>query len=83
MGEYANIKSKEFFQFLDWLKNHKDIQILPGTKHVVKAKATKTNLVYPLPLNHRVVSKHIVKAFRDWLIINNICTLEEFDGHVK
>ena len=24
MGEYANIKSKEFFQFLDWLKNHKE-----------------------------------------------------------
>ncbi len=83
MGEYANVKSKTFFQFLSWLENHRDIQILAGGKHVAKAKATKTGLVYPLPLNHGVVNKRIVKAFRDWLIANSVCTLEEFDEHVK
>jgi len=64
-------------------QKHKQVKIVSGGKHVVKAVAIKTNQAYPLPLNHPTVSKRIVKAFRDWLVENNVCTIEEFDERVK
>ena len=82
MGEYANIKSKKFYQLLDWLTNHKRFEILQGTKHSVKAHAIETNQIYPLPLNHKVINKFIIKGFCNWLIANNVCTKEDFDLHI-
>ncbi len=83
MGEYANIKSKKFYQLLKWLLNHKRFEIKQGSKHVMKAYAIETNYSYPLPLSHNEVNKNIVKDFRDWLVRNNVCTVEEFDEHAK
>lgn len=83
MGEYANVKSKKFYYLLTWLSNHKRFEIVEGGRHVAKAHAIETNSSYPLPLSHNEVNKNIVKAFRDWLVDNGICTIEEFDEHLK
>lgn len=83
MGEYANIKSKKFYYLLKWLSNHKRFEMFQGGKHVSKAHAIETGYSFPLPLSHNEVNKNIVKAFRDWLIDNNVCTIEEFDEHLK
>ena len=82
MGEYANVKSKKFFQLLKWLSNHKRFEVVHGGRHVAKAHAIETNSSYPLPLSHKEVNKNIVKDFRDWLVRNNVCTTEEFDEHI-
>lgn len=37
---------------------------------------------YPLPISHRMVNKHIVKDFMEWLARNEICTKEEFDERI-
>ena len=83
MGEYANIKSKRFYRLLKWLSNHKRFEIMPGGRHTTKARAIETNSSYPLPLSHGEVNKNIVKDFRDWLVRNNICQIEEFDEHLR
>ncbi len=83
MGGYANIKIKKFYNFLEWLKNHKPVEVISGGKHVVKIRCIATNEVYPLPLSHKVINKHIIKSFRDWLIKNDVCTQEEFDRKLK
>ena len=83
MGEYANIKSKKFYQLLKWLSNHKRFEIVQGGRHVAKDHAIETNCSYPLPLSHKEVNKNIVKDFRDWLVKNSICTAEEFDDIIK
>lgn len=83
MGEYANIKSKKFYRLLKWLSNHKRIEIILGGRHTIKAHAIETNSSYPLPLSHNEVNKNIVKDFRDWLVRNKICQIEEFDDQLK
>ena len=83
MGEYANIKQKKFSRLLKWLSNHKAIEILQGGRHVFKAYSIKSNNSFPLPVSHKIINKHIVKAFRDWLVENDICSIDEFDNHVK
>lgn len=83
MGEYANIKSRKFYQLLKWLANHKRFEIAQGGKHVTKAHAIETNSSYPLPLSHNEINRNIVRDFRDWLVANGVCTVEEFDDHIK
>jgi hypothetical protein len=34
---------------------------------------------YPVPVNHRVMDKYIVKDFMEWLVKNEVCTKEEFE----
>jgi hypothetical protein len=53
-----------------------------GGKHPIKVISSKTGQSYPLPVGHGFVNKHIVKHFMEWLVINEICTKEEFDRHI-
>ncbi len=36
MGEYADIRSKKFIRFLNWLSKNKDIEIQKGSRHNYK-----------------------------------------------
>ncbi len=79
MGQYANVSSKKMYRLLVWLANHKAINVTVGGNHPAKVVCKKNNEVYPLPISHREVNKEIVKAFMEWLVMNEICSKEEFD----
>lgn len=79
MGQYANVSSKKMYCFLRWLGNNKDVDVIVGGKHPAKVICKKNGEAYPLPISHREVNKHIIKAFMEWLVKNETCTKEEFD----
>jgi hypothetical protein len=82
MGEYANVKPRQLYAVLKWLGNNKPVDVVVGGKHPIKVISSKTGQSYPLPVGHGFVNKHIVKHFMEWLVINEICTKEEFDRHI-
>ncbi len=82
MGQYANVTSQRMYQFLKWLGNHKEVDVLVGGRHPTKVTCHKNRETYPLPLGHGSVNKHIVKHFMEWLVKNQICTVEEFDQRI-
>lgn len=83
MGQYANVTSRRMYQFLKWLGNKKTVDVIVGgTTHPVKVACQKNGESYPLPISHRMVNKHIVKDFMEWLVRNEICTKEEFDERI-
>lgn len=79
MGSYANITSRRMYQFLRWLGNHKEVEVLVAGKHPVKVTCSHNQESYPLPISHKIVNKHIVNDFIEWLVKNQIGTREEFD----
>lgn len=82
MGGYTNIKSRRMFQFLKWLGNHKNVDVVVAGKHPVKVICRLSGESYPLPLSHSEVNKFIVKDFMEWLVKNEVCTEEEFDENL-
>lgn len=82
MGQYANVNSKQLIRLVKWLGNHKNIDVLTGGKHPTKVTCVNTGQTFPLPAGHRVMNKNIVKAFKDWLVKNNVCSEEEFNEHL-
>lgn len=79
MGEYAGITSKRMYRVVKWLGKHKAVDVVVGGNHPIKVTAHKTNESYPLPISHKIVNKHIVKDFVEWLVRNEVCTKKEFD----
>lgn len=77
MGEFADVKSKRIIKFLKWLSRHKPITVSDGGRHNYKVTCIHNGNSYPIPSSHRIVNKHIVKDFMEWLIKNGICTIEE------
>ncbi|OGY31369.1 MAG: hypothetical protein A3C02_03600 [Candidatus Andersenbacteria bacterium RIFCSPHIGHO2_02_FULL_45_11] len=55
-----------------------EVAIEPGARHT-KIEHIRSGDVYPVPTGHRVINKHIVKAFQKWLASKGVCTKEEFD----
>jgi hypothetical protein len=82
MGQYANVSSKKIYNFLKWLGNNKMVDVTVGGKHPAKVVCNKNGEVYPLPIGHREINKHIVRAFMEWLVKNEVCTKEEFDRRI-
>lgn len=82
MGQYANVVCKKMLQFLKWLANHREVDVTVGGKHPIKVVCRKNGEVYPLPVGHGVVNKHIVKDFMEWLVKHGICTEQEFDERI-
>ena len=84
MGEYADVKLNRLRNFLKWLvKKSLDIEIRDG-RHNYIIKYTYGDRPYPVPLNHGVVDKHIIKKLvvkltEEW----KVCTKEEFDERIK
>ncbi len=79
MAGYGDVSSRRFLSMLSWLENHKAIRIVQGGRHNVKVEAVTTGQSFPIPTSHRVINKHIVKAFADWLELNGVCSKQEFD----
>ena len=82
MGEYANVKSRQFIRLLKWLQRTKGIECCDGGRHNFKVKVIHTGKTYPIPSSHREINKRIVKAFMEWLVEQDVCTKEEFDRHI-
>ena len=82
MGEYANMTSRRLRRFLAWLGNNKGVDVVTGGTHPIKVVCQRNKESYPLPMSHRIVNKHIVKDFMEWLARNGICTKEEFDERI-
>ena len=79
MGEYANVKSKDFYRVLQWLANKKGLVVRTGGNHVIKVESSKSGQSFPLPLSHGTISRYITRSFVEWLVKNEVCTKEEFD----
>lgn len=80
MGQYANVTCNKMYQFLKWLGNHKSVDVTVGGRHPAKVLSRKNGEVYPLPIGHsKVVNKHIVKDFMEWLVRNEVCSQSEID----
>lgn len=82
MGQYANVTSRRMYQFLKWLGNHKEVDVIAGGAHPIKITCHSNGESYPIPISHRFVNKHIVRDFIEWLVKNNICSKDEFDRHI-
>lgn len=81
MDEYANVRRKDIKRFLNWLKNHKQVEVEEGTKH------TRVTCIHNgdstlAPARHSDVDPNLVRALVKWLIANEICTKEECDSHL-
>ena len=82
MGQYANVTSRRMYQFLKWLGNHKEVDVIDGGKHPTKVTCRRNGESYPLPTSHSVVNKYIVKDFMEWLVRNGACTEQEFNEKI-
>lgn len=82
MGEYANVDSRRIYNFLKWLANHRNVDVVTGGKHPAKVTCHNTGETYPLPISHKYISKHIIKAFVEWMERNGVCTKQEFDDRI-
>ena len=82
MAPYANVTSRRMIQFLKWLGNHKEVDVVSGGKHPTKVTCKKNGETYPLPLGHSFVNKHIVKHFMERLVKNDVCSMEEFNNKI-
>lgn len=82
MGQYADITSRQLRRLLKWLADSKGVDVVAGGTHPIKVTCRKNNESYPLPMSHRMVNRHIVKDFMEWLERNGICTKEEFDERI-
>ena len=82
MSGYGDIKTKKFLNVITWLKNHKPVTVGKGGRHNLKIVCIHNEQSFSLPTSHPEINKHIVKAFADWLVKNEICTKEEFDEKI-
>ena len=82
MGEYANVKSKRFVRVLNWLANHKGVELKQGGRHNYKIICVHNSNSYAIPSSHYEINKRIVKAFGEWLVKNTICTKDEYDSQL-
>lgn len=82
MGQHANVTSRRMYQFLKWLGNKKEVDVVVGGGLPAKVTCQKNGESYPFLISHTMVNKHIVKDFMEWLIRNGICTKQEFDERI-
>ena len=54
-----------------------------GGRHNTKVHCIHNGQKYPLPTSHKVVNKHIIKDFGEWLARNGLCTIEDYDVRIK
>ena len=84
MGEYADVKRKDINRLLGWLcRKNNSISVEVGGNHNIILKYSFWKRPFPIPFNHSVVKKHLVKNLSKQLINSKICTKEEFDQHIK
>lgn len=82
MGQYADVKSKQFVRLLKWLAKSKGVLLTGGGNHPYKITAIHNGEGYPLPASHKIMNKHIVNDFMEWLVRNEVCTKDEFDAQL-
>jgi len=82
MADYADIKSRKVVRFLRWLVENKGVEVTSGGRHNYKVTCIRNGKSFPIPSSHKIINRFVVKAFVDWLVENEICTKEEFDGHI-
>jgi hypothetical protein len=82
MSGYGDVKSRRMVRLLNWLSKNKKVEVKSGGNHNYKITCIHNGESYPIPSSHRVINKHIVKAFMEWLVINEICTKDEFDSRL-
>lgn len=83
MSGYGDVRSRSILAVLRWLQSHRSVEIKPGGRHNTKVTCIRNNATYPLPTSHRVINKHIVNDFMQWLVKNEICTKGEFDEKLR
>lgn len=83
MGIGGDIKTGKFLRIVRRIASRSAIEINPGGKHNYKVECILTGKSYPLPANHPVINKHIVRSFGKWLEENEVCTYEEFVRYCK
>lgn len=84
MGEYADVKRKNIDKLLRWLrKKNSSISVEAGGNHNIILKYSSWKRPFPIPFNHSVVNRYIVKDLLKLLINSKICTKEEFDQYIK
>jgi hypothetical protein len=80
MGGYGDIKSKRVLRLLQWLSNHnRGIELKKGGRENWKLSCIHNGQSYPIPANHKVFNKYIVKDICERLVLWTICTQEEID----
>lgn len=79
---FGEIKSKKVKKFIKKLvrKNKTIIFSNEGKHYKIKINDKSS---FPLPLSHVTVNKYIIEKFGKWLVVNNICTEEEFLEGIK
>jgi len=83
MGEYADVKIKKVKRLLKWLETKEDIIVVYSGKHNYSVKHTFAKRPFPVPINHGVMNKYIVKDLMKHLIEWRVCTKQEFDQRIK
>ena len=84
MSEYADVRFHKIKILLDWLQRKNEHISVRSGKHNYTIKYVYQERPYPIPTNHGVVNKHIVKALMKVLTVQwRICTKEEFDEIIK
>ncbi len=79
MGEYANVKSKQFVRTLKKLVRKYKVELADGGNHNYVITCIHNAKSYPIASSHREMNKHIVKNFGEWLVKNEVCTKEQYD----
>lgn len=82
MTSFADLKTKKILKLVKWLAKNKGVTVAEGGRHNIKVTIIHTGESYPLPTSHRIMNKHIVKDFMDWLIRQGICTEQEFNDQL-
>lgn len=81
MSGYADVKKKRLLGFLEWLQNHKGVEIKSGGKHQTVVTIIHLGKKYPLQ-HHQTVDKYVIEGFMKFLVKNEVCTKEEFDSKI-
>lgn len=78
MGGYGDVKRRTVIRLLKWLANNKTVEATDGGRHT-KVMCIRNGKAFPVPTTHQFVNKHILKAFMEWCVENEVCTKEEFE----
>ena len=83
MSGLGDVRSKKVKKLLVWLSTNSDIMISAGGRHQTKVTIIHTGESYPLPLSHKIINKHLVEKFRNWLVTRQVCSDQDFNDRIK